>query len=251
MKKSVAKQKYIDPTQLVRRDVGYEANNNEVFVPDMIDYEKVVTASLKRLQNNNYDSWSMLVKLCFDNPYKSYQKREKSNQFSQADVNPIELMRFHPILNKLSIRTVKIFLKDAKLCKLNPNTLLYGHNESNRNLYFILFGTIVLHDEAIGALGVLTMENTVGEEFLLSGIQSKIDAAYAQKESYLLEISPEKWREMKDILMASSQRAEYLKLDRLIKLNYAQKHQWRTRQIKSNALRDIERPYAEEMLPYS
>ena len=62
--------------------MGYEANNNEVFVPDMIDYEKVVAASLSRLRNNNYDSWSMLVKLCFDNPYKSLKKREKSNQFT-------------------------------------------------------------------------------------------------------------------------------------------------------------------------
>ena len=83
------------------------------------------------------------------------------------------------MLNKLSIRTVKTFLKDAKLCKLNPNTLLYSHNEQNRNLYLILFGTIVLHHETLGALGVLTMENTVGEEFLLSGISCKIDAAYA------------------------------------------------------------------------
>ena len=65
------------------------------------------------------------------------------------------------------------------------------------------------------------MENTVGEEFILSNISCKIDAAYAQKETYLLEVSPEKWRDMKDLLLATSQRAEYLKLERLIKLNYA------------------------------
>ena len=73
-------------------------------------------------------------------------------------------MRFHPILNKLHIRTVKLLLSNAKLCKLNPNTLLYGANENNLNFYFILFGTLVLHHENLGALGVLNMEHTVGEE---------------------------------------------------------------------------------------
>lgn len=195
----------------------------------MKDYEKVIASSLQKLRNKNYDSWSMLVKLCFDNPYKTQSKKEKSNKNSQTDVNPIELMRFHPILNKLSTRTVKTFLADAKLCKLNPNTLLYSHGEVNRSLYFILFGTIVLHHETLGALGVLTMENTIGEEFILSGIQRKIDSSYAQKETYLLEVSAEKWRDTKDLLMATSQRAEYLKLERLIKLNYTQKHFWRSR----------------------
>ena len=83
------------------------------------------------------------------------------------------------MLNKFEIRTVKLLLADAKLCKLNPNTLLYGHNERNSNWYFILFGTLVLHHETLGALGLLTMEQTVGEESILSGTVIKNDAAYA------------------------------------------------------------------------
>ena len=153
----------------MRRDVGYEANNNEVFVPDMKDYSKIIETGLKRLKKNNYDEWSMLIKLCFDNPYASNKKKRDNNRFTETDVNPMELMRFHPILNKFEIRTVKYLLEDAKLCKLNPNTLLFSHREINKNWYIILFGTIVLHHEELGALGVLTMENTVGEESILSG----------------------------------------------------------------------------------
>ena len=66
-------------TEVIRRDVGYEANNNFVFVPDMIDYVKVIRTGLARLQHKNYDNWSMLIKLCFDNPYKSVKKGHKSS----------------------------------------------------------------------------------------------------------------------------------------------------------------------------
>ena len=125
---------------------------------------------MKRLRKNNYDEWSLLIKLCFDNPYASSKRKRDQNRFTESDVNPMELMRFHPILNKFEIRTVKFLLEDAKLCKLNPNTLLYGHGENNPNWYIILFGTLVLHHEELGALGVLTMENTVGEEFILANI---------------------------------------------------------------------------------
>ena len=88
-------------------------------------------------------------------------------------------MRFHPILNKLAIGTVKLLLADAKLVKMNPNTLLYGHDEANTNWYFILFGTLVLHHEYLGALGVLTIDHTVGEESVIKGIRTKLDACYS------------------------------------------------------------------------
>ena len=110
-------------------------------------------------------------------------------------------MRFHPVLNKLDIRTVKILLEDAKLCKLNPNTLLYGHNEQNNSWYFILFGTLVLHHETLGALGVLSMEHTVGEESIFGQLSHRTDAVYAQKETYLLELTPDRWHIIKQNLI--------------------------------------------------
>lgn len=159
----------------------------------MLDYHKVVTAGLEKLKKKNYDSWSMLVKLCFDNPHTKSGGRKGA----QYDVNPVELMRFHPVLNKLDIRTVKMLLADAKLIKLNANTLLYGHDERNENWYLILFGTLVLHHEVLGALGVLSMDHTTGEETTIGKELKKIDSAYAQVETYLLEMRADKWRELR------------------------------------------------------
>jgi len=39
----------VNKTEIKRREVGYEANNNLVFVPDMLDYEKVIKTGLGRL----------------------------------------------------------------------------------------------------------------------------------------------------------------------------------------------------------
>jgi len=164
----------------------------------------------------------MLIKLCFDNPYRNKKSGSPSRQRNigqNSNVNPVELMRFHPVLNKLAIGTVKLLLEDAKLVKMNPNTLLFGHNEPNTNWYFILFGTLVLHHEDLGALGVLSIEHTVGEESIIKGEQKKLDACYSQKETYLLELKQEKWQELKEILYATGQRAEFLKLDRLLQHN--------------------------------
>lgn len=166
----------------MRKDLGHEANNNDVFVPDMKDYEKIIQTGLERLKHQNYDSWNMLIKLCFDNPYRNKKSGSPSRQRSigqNSNVNPVELMRFHPVLNKLAIGTVKLLLEDAKLVKMNPNTLLFGHDEPNTNWYFILFGTLVLHHEELGALGVLTIEHTVGEESIIKGERKKLDASYS------------------------------------------------------------------------
>ena len=201
--KNYAKKTQVSRTERTRRDVGYQANNNEVFVPDMVDYEKVIRSGLARLKNKKYDSWSMLVRLCFDNSLSAKKNDGDKKRGARANVNPLELMRFHPVLNKLDMRTVKLLLDDTKLCKLNPNTLLYAHNEVNKNWYLILFGTLVLHHEVLGALGVLSMEHTAGEESIVSGVSRKIDAAYAQTETYLLEMSLDRWRELKQHLMGT------------------------------------------------
>ena len=101
----------------------------------MMDYEKIIKTGLNRLNNKNYDSWSMLIKLCFDNQIKG----------QNSTVNPVELMRFHPILNKFEISTVKLILAEAKLVKLNANTLLFSSNDPSSNWYLILFGALILH----------------------------------------------------------------------------------------------------------
>ena len=79
-------------------------------MPDMKDYATVIEHGLKKLKNKNYDSWSMLVRLCFDNPYATDKTRKKMDKNTETNVNPVELMRFHPVFNKLDLRTVKLLL---------------------------------------------------------------------------------------------------------------------------------------------
>ena len=66
--------------------------------PIIKDYSAVVASSLKKLKDKNYESWSMLVKLCFDSPIRKIY-REDQVSTSKTDVNPVELMRFHPFFN--------------------------------------------------------------------------------------------------------------------------------------------------------
>lgn len=114
----------------------------------MIDYDKIVKTGLDRLKNKNFENWSVLIKLCFDNPMKSpkgFGSKKKVRPGVDSTVNPLELMRFHPVLNKFEIITVKLILAEATLVKLRPSTLLYGTQEKNSNWYLILFGALVLH----------------------------------------------------------------------------------------------------------
>ena len=113
-------------------------------------------------------------------------------------------------------------------------------NENNSNWYIILFGALVLHLDELGALGVLTMEHTVGEESVVNSSPNKYDAAYAQKETYMLEIKSSCWQDIKETLFITGKRNEFLKLDRLLKHNFAQKELWRSRQHQSHKLSKIE-----------
>ena len=79
---------------------------SEYFLPDIKDYHRIIDRGLERLKQNNYDDWSMMVKLCFENPFKY-----KSSQSDlEVRVGPVELMRFHPFFNKLSFYAVRDFL---------------------------------------------------------------------------------------------------------------------------------------------
>ena len=79
--------------------------------------------------------------------------------------------------------------------------MLYQKDSDSTCVYIVLFGTVVLHHETLGALGVLTMENTIGEESQIKGAKSKLDSAYSQSEAYLLEYDAKEWGRMRDTLM--------------------------------------------------
>lgn len=57
-------------------------------------------------------------------------------------------------------------LKSLYLIKLNQDQLLYKENDSPLGFYIVLFGKIVMHSKNLGAIGVVTMGEIIGEELI-------------------------------------------------------------------------------------
>lgn len=79
---------------------------------------------MERINRNNgkvlakgYDEWCQMVKMCFESG--------GGNGSNMVSVGSIELMRLHPVFNKISYYGVKDFLSVSNLVKLRPNQLLY------------------------------------------------------------------------------------------------------------------------------
>jgi len=100
-------------------------------------------------------------------------------------------------------------------------------------VYVILCGKIVLHHEKLGALGVLTMDNCLGEECQIRPTcKKKLDAAYSESECYLLAYEANKWAEIRDTLIHLGLKNDYLRFEKFVKSNFNQKNLWRMRQQK-------------------
>ena len=91
------------------------------FLPDIKDYHRIIERGLDRMNgvgllaanSKTYDEWCHLVKLCFDSNSDMAE--------SDVSVSMIELMRLHPVLNKMSFYGVRDLLKHCHLVKLRPN----------------------------------------------------------------------------------------------------------------------------------
>lgn len=177
--------------------------------------------------SKNYDEWCHLVKLCFDS--------ESEN--SDVSVSMIELMRLHPVLNKMSFYGVRDLIKNCHLVKLRPNQLLYRQDETFDSVYIVIFGKLVLHHKTLGALGVIGMGQTLGEETLVERVlnpkpnnktqANKKDAVYSQCESYLLEFGEPDFKRIRDLILRGGSKSDYFHLTRLLTHNYSQKAVWR------------------------
>ena len=104
-----------------KRDEGY-------FLPDIKDYHRIVEGGIERLNDRtasvlaggkSYEQWCSLVKLCFD------ASADYSQSPLSVSVTSVELMRLHPVFNKLTFYGVRDFLKECRLVKLRQNQLLY------------------------------------------------------------------------------------------------------------------------------
>lgn len=77
----------------------------DYFLPDIKDYHRIVERGVEKLETSmvrKYDEWCKLVKLCFDGGIN-----QNSNSVNVAS---LELMRLHPVFNRLSFYGVRDFL---------------------------------------------------------------------------------------------------------------------------------------------
>jgi hypothetical protein len=226
--------------------MGSKKQPDSTLLPDIKDYQRIVERGLERLERadgrrmpKSYDQWCHLVKMCFES-------EEGSNV---VGVGSVELMRLHPVFNKLSYYGVRDFLSVTSLVKLRANQPLYRQADPDDSVYLVIFGKLVLHHKTLGALGVVGMGQTLGEETLIEKTRGtgryptqpylcqKREAVFAQTESYLLHFGEKEWRRLRDIFFrgrtGASSKADYNHLDRLLQSNYDQKMTWRSYKQKS------------------
>ena len=162
---------------------------------------------LSKINHLQYGEWCMLVKLCIHD----------------EQVNPNELQRFHPFFNQLSITSVKAILSISKLTQLMCDTILYSQGDTDDKIYLVLTGILFLHQKEQGAVGVVTYENTLGEEILQGA--PKMEFAVAIQPCYLLEFSQ---ADLKSLRQKWMDRKDAMKLEKLIQTNMRQKSHWRS-----------------------
>jgi hypothetical protein len=60
------------------------------------------------------------------------------------------------------------------------DTILYTEGETSEKIYLVLSGILILHNVRRGAIGIVTLENTCGEEVWGTGENKKLEYAVAQ-----------------------------------------------------------------------
>lgn len=155
-------------------------------------------------------------------------------------------MKYHNFFSKISSQAVRFMLKNWFLIKLSQDQLLFKENDTPLGFYVVLFGKIVMHSKSLGAIGVATIGDVIGEEMLFerqggegkgkySDVADKAkylrtETAYSEGDTYLLECYFDEWPKLKDVLILMKLRKDYLLIDNHIKKCYYQKKAWR--QIK-------------------
>ena len=99
-------------------------------------------------------------------------------------VSVVHLMKFHDFFAKISSQAVKMMLKNWCLIKLSQDQLLYKEADTPLGFYIVLFGKIVMHSKSLGAIGVSTVGDFIGEELLFETKNSNV-TALAEKVQHL------------------------------------------------------------------
>ena len=103
--------------------------------------------------------------------------------------------------------------------------------------FIVVMGKLVLHSKRLGTIGVVKMGDSLGEEALLEARAcNRKESAYAESETYVFEVSRERWKELKQVLIHLGQRKDFILVENLLRKNFTQKKSWRQYKSKMNAI---------------
>lgn len=164
----------------------------------------------------------------------------------------LQLLKFHPLIWKISAQGIHDLLKFSNLVKIKKNEVLYLEQkpDKHRSVYIILTGRMSLHQEKYGTICQLWHQHCLGEETLSSfqnpiistpkskkihlfssGIPQsnsrKHESAYALEDSLLLEIFDYKLRNLQQYLTHVGNTQDWQFIQKFIEFNYYLKQQWR------------------------
>lgn len=151
-----------------------------------------------------------------------------------VSVSVVNLMKYHCFFGKISSQAVKLMMKNWHLIKLSQDQLLYKENDTPLGFYMVIFGKIVMHSKDLGAIGMVSVGDFIGEELIFeksSDVKNlaaqaekpkhfRTETAYSEGDSYLLECYFDDWPKLKDMLILMKLRNDYLLIDSHLKKCY-------------------------------
>ena len=88
---------------------------------------------------------------------------------------------------------------------------------------------MIVHTKKLGAIGLVTIGDIIGEEALNKSIKYKDrkETTYSSGLSFVLELTPDIWTQLKNVLLAINAKLDYRKLSRLIESSVSKKQSWK------------------------
>jgi len=122
---------------------------------------------------------------------KDFQKLDEGVVKLDAE----KLIPYHPLFKKVSLLAVKELLLYCMLIRVRTGQTLYKEGDHAKNTaYIILYGKFLLHHSKLGAIGVVSTGDSLGEEGIFEKKDSELpvyrqEMATAEEESFILEFS--------------------------------------------------------------
>lgn len=159
-----------------------------------------------------------------DNDFKEDSDEEKKDGIQDEDVkytmrvSLLQLKKHHSLFLNLSFDTCKEIITHAPLIVLEDSQLLYKEGELISSAYILITGKIIMHSKKLGAIGLVKIGDTIGEECLIINYKGKerLESAYSSGLTFVLELTQDIWDRLKNILYHLTARKDLHKLMRTI-----------------------------------